>query len=181
MIVRRPSPIAIAVALLLGVLCAFAAACGEDETGMLSPARAENLKGDLDAIDEGVAAGRCNAVEGRLDSLRVEIEGLPSTTDSGLRERLETGLANLETQAPEECADGADTTTEPETQVETVPPETTPETTPPETTPPETTPPETTPPETTPPETTPPATTTPPEQLPGDAGGEQAPSGAADG
>jgi hypothetical protein len=182
-IVPRPPLPAFAVALLLGLLCAFAVACGEEQEGLLSPARAENLKEDLDAIDEAVAAGRCNAADGRLDSLRAEINDLPESTDRRLRERLESGLANLETQAPEECAGGETTETQPETvPTETIPPETTPpETTPPETTPPETTPPETTPPETTPPETTPPEQTPPEQTPPVSPGGEQAPSGAADG
>jgi hypothetical protein len=179
-IVPRPPLHVLLVALLLGLLCAFAAACGSDEEGLLTPARAENLKEDLDAIDEGVAAGRCAAVRGRLNSLRAEIERLPESTDRRLRRRLESGLANLETQAPEECA--ADRTETTETQPETVPTETIPpETVPPETTPPETVPPETTPPETTPPETTPPPEEElPPEEIP-PSGGEEAPSGAADG
>jgi outer membrane biosynthesis protein TonB len=177
-IVPRPPLHALLVALLLGLLCSFAVACGQEEEGMLSPARAENLKEDLDAIDEAVAAGRCDAVDGRLDSLRAEIEDLPQSTDDRLRERLDTGVANLETQAPEECA-GSETT---ETQPETVPEETVPtETAPPETTPPETIPPETTPPETTPPETVPPETTPPEEEEPPipeepvNPGGEEAP------
>jgi hypothetical protein len=178
-IVPRPPLKALLVALVLGLLCSFAVACGEEQEGLLSAARAENLKEDLDAIDEAVAAGRCNAVDGRLNSLRAEINDLPQSTDRRLRERLETGLANLESQAPEECAAG-ETDTQPETTPETEPTETIPpETTPPETVPPETVPPETTPPETVPPETTPPETT-PPEQIP-PSGGEEAPSGAADG
>jgi outer membrane biosynthesis protein TonB len=176
-IVPRP-PLHLVLALVLGLLCSFAVACGSDEEGLLSSARAENLKEDLDAIDEAVAAGRCNAVEGRLNSLRAEIEDLPQGTDRRLRERLESGLANIETQAPEECAAG-ETDTQPETTPETTPETVPPETVPPETTPPETVPPETTPPETTPPETVPPETV-PPEEIP-PSGGEEAPSGAADG
>ena len=181
MIVSRPVP-ALLVALLLGLLTAFAAACGEEQEGLLTSGRAENLKEHLDAIDESVAAGRCARARDRLNALRREIDDLPESTDRRLRERLESGLANLETQAPEECADSRTTDTQPETTPETEPTETIPpETTPPETTPPETTPPETTPPETTPPETTPPEEV-PPEQVPPDnSGGEQAPSGAADG
>jgi cell division septation protein DedD len=172
-------------ALLLGALCAFAVACGDDDAGLLSAGRAERLHDDLDAIGEGVAAGRCNAVRGRLDSLRAEVERLPRTTDERLVRRLQEGVAHLAQQAPREC-DFAQTTETTPTTPETTPttpetPETTPQTT--ETEPPARTqePPQTT---TTPspqpePQPTTPTPTTPAEPGPGDAGGAEAPSGSA--
>jgi hypothetical protein len=174
-IVRRLS--AVLVALLLGALSAFAVACGQETEGLISANRASEMQDHLDAIDRQVAAGQCDAVDGRLAALRREINDLPGSVDRDLRLRLREGLETLERQAPEECEIGTETTTTETdtTPTETLPPETTPPTTPPETTPPETTPPETTPPETTPPETTPPA---PEETVPPDSGGEQAPSGA---
>jgi hypothetical protein len=170
------------VALLLGALSAFAVGCGEDREGLISPSRASELQDHLDAIDRRVAAGQCDAVDGRLAALRRDINDLPGSVDRDLRVRLREGLETLERQAPEECEMGTETTTtETTTTPETVPPETVPpETTPPETTPPETTPPETTPPETTPPETTPPEEQ-PVEPLPPESGGEEAPPGAVQG
>lgn len=174
MIVRPPLH-AILVALVLGALCSFAVACGQDEKGLISSERASEMQDHLDAIERQVASGKCDAVDGRLAALRREIGDLPGTVDRDLRRRLREGLETLERQAPEEC-EGSETTTTETTTTETVPTETTPtETVPPETTPTETTPPETTPPETTPPETTPPETTPP---LPPESGGEEAPSGA---
>jgi hypothetical protein len=174
-VIVRPPLHAILVALLLGALCSFALACGQDEEGLITSERAAEMQDHLDAIDRQVAAGQCDAVDGRLAALRREIDDLPGTVDRDLRRRLREGLETLERQAPEECAGGTKTTTE---TTETVPPETTPtETVPPETTPAETVPPETTPPETTPPETTP--VEPPPEpELPPESGGEEAPSGA---
>ena len=180
MIVSRPPLPTLRVALLLGLLTAFAAACGEEQEGLLTSGRAENLKEHLDAIDESVAAGRCARARARLDALRREIDELPESTDRRLRQRLETGHANLESQAPEECADGQTTETTPETTPEEQPTETLPsETTPPETTPPETTPPSEEVPS--PEEETPPSDDgTPPGQqddgTPGNSGGSQAPA-----
>ena len=185
-----PRPLA-KIALLLVVLASLLTACGEDDTGLLSAGRAERLQDDLDAIERFVGEGRCDAAEGRLDSLTAKVRDLPRSVDPELRERLEEGATTLAEQVPEDCrADEPAQTTEetvPETTPpETVPPETTPpETVPPETTPPETVPPETVPPETVPPETVPPETvppeTTPVEPEPGDSGGEEAPLGQVDG
>ena len=161
----RPSLPAMIAALALGLAVPFAAACGEEKRGLIGAERAATMQEHLDRIDELVAGGRCEGVTDRLRALRVEVADLPRSTDADLRSRLEEGVANLETQAPEECR-GEKTT-------ETQPPETTEETVPEETTPPETTPPETTPPETTPPETTPAEPDVP--EVPGDSGGEEAP------
>jgi hypothetical protein len=176
----RPPLHAILVALLLGALSAFTVACGQDSEGLIAPTRASEMQDHLDAIEQQIVAGRCDAVKDRLAALRREINELPGSVDRDLRQRLREGLESLESQAPEECRAATQTTTQPETTPETAPTETLPpeaaptETTPPETTPPETTPPEPAPQPTTPPETTPPAEPT----LPPESGGEEAPSGA---
>jgi hypothetical protein len=169
--VRPPLPALIA-ALALGLAVPFAAACGEEREGLIGPNRAADMQEHLDRIDELVAGGRCEGVSDRLRALAAEIQDLPQSVDPELRSRLEEGVANLETQAPEECRDQNTTETTPET----VPEETVPE----ETTPPETTPPETTPPDdgvTTPGEggTPPGQGGTPPGQQDEDSGGEEAP------
>ena len=176
----RPPLSALLVALLLGGLTSFAAACGEDREGLLTATRAERMQDHLDRIDELVASGRCEGVADRLRALSAEVEDLPESTDSGLRARLEEGVANLEQQAPEDCRGDRTTETQPETQTQETVPETTPtETAPAETTPPETTPPETTPPSEEVPEETPPGQGTPPGQeddgTPGNSGGSEAP------
>ena len=174
----RP-PLHLLVALCLGLLASVAVACGQDREGLITSNRAADLQDDLDAIDRFVASGQCDAVRDRLRSLSAEVGDLPGTVDRDLRRRLREGVETLETQAPEECRQGSETTTTTETTPETVPPETIPpETTPPETVPPETTPPETTPPQTTPPEEVPPEQPVPEPEVPQNPGGEEAPSGA---
>ena len=168
--------LACVTAVLLGLLSAFAVACGGDENDqrLLAESRAASLKDDLDKIDEFVQDGRCDAARDRLTSLRARVGGLPRDTDPGLRDRLEAGVAHLEEIAPDECVDNKTDTVETTEEI----PETVPETTPPETT--ETVPPPETTPETTPtqPQQTTPQETPPGQQddgTPGNSGGAQAP------
>jgi len=184
----RPRLFPLLLALALGALCSIAVACGEERTGLISASRAESIRDDLDAIDEAVRAGRCEATDGRLASLRKEVQDLPGSVDADLRRELRDGVTRLEEQAPEECEIGTKSTpttptTETEPPVETVPPETQPtETTQtaPQTTPQQTTPQQTTPQETTPapapePEPDPGAEPAPDPDVPSDPGGEEAP------
>jgi len=167
MTVRRLLPPLLA--LVLGLLAAFATSCGSDDNDkkLIPASRAENIREELDKIGERVERGECDALRFAFDRLAREVEGLPRTVDRRLRTRLAEGVAHLQGIAPEECQSNEPETTpettpetEPETEPETVPPETTPETVPPETTP-----------ETVPPETVPPETTT----VPPDGGGAEAP------
>ena len=170
---------AVLTALLLGLACAFAVACGEKDEGLLSAGRAEGIQNNLDDLDRAVERGDCDVAASQISDLERQVAALPQGTDRALRDRLQEGIDNLASIAPTECGeDDQKTQTETQPTTETTPPPTT-ETTPPpttETTPPPTT--ETTPPPTTettppPPDTTP---TLPPETPPG---GEEAPSGAA--
>ena len=171
MSVRRLPPLLLA--LVLGPLAAFAAACGDegDDRRLLRPQDAEAIRAELDKIDERVAQGECEDLAPAFVRLNRAIDELPQRTDADLRRRLTEGAEHLEQVSDEECEPAETTETQPET-TETLPPETT-ETLPPETT--ETQPPETT--ETQPPETTPPPPETTPEVPvpPEDTGGEQAP------
>jgi hypothetical protein len=177
MSVRRPLLSAL-LALVLGLLAAFAVACGDDgdDSKLLGPRSADRIRAALDDIEDRVARGRCDGLGADLDELSSVVVNLPGSVDAGLRRRLREGTQHLRDIAREECEEKRPETTEtqPET-TETVPPATT------ETVPPATT--ETVPPETTtqpPPETEQPV---PPEEqpeepiLPEDSGGNQAPSG----
>ena len=136
------------LAVLLVLAATLAAACGQDEerTGLLAQSRATDIKDGLADVETAVADGSCTRVREELDGLRGMLEELPARTDAELRQRLDEGVSRLEELAPAECEEQAPETT-PETTptVPTVPPETT-ETEPPvettETEPPaETTPP----------------------------------------
>jgi hypothetical protein len=170
----RPPLTAIVLAVLLGLLAAFAAACGEEDSSLLTSGKADSMKESLDRIDEAVASGRCERAVAALRDLQASIDTLPPGTSGELAQRLEDGAANLRRIAPEDCRDNADetdtdtTTTTTPTTTETVPTTTTPTTT--ETTPTTTTP--TTPTTTTPTTPTTPTVTTPPEGT----GGDQAPT-----
>ena len=171
MTVRRLPPALLA--LVLGLLAAFAVACGDggDDRKLLGPRTADRISAALDDLEQRVERGRCDGLDEDLDRLSEAVAAVPSSVDRELRVRLGDGVQHLRSIARRDCRDNEPETTE--TQPETV--ETTPETV--ETTPPETV--ETTPPETT---TTPPPTTTapPPEEpdepvLPEDTGGDPAP------
>ena len=162
MTVRRLSTVLIA--LTLGLLSAYAVACGQDETGLLSPGRAEGLQNNLDDLERAVDRGDCETAASQIEDIRGQIGRLPEQTDSALRDRLQEGVENLESVAATECA----------TDDEEPPTDTTPkDTTPTQPVPTEPTPTEPTP---TPQPTTPTPTPAPgPESPPG---GEEAPSGA---
>jgi hypothetical protein len=168
MSVRRRLP-PLLLALVLGLLAAFAVACGDggDDSNLIGPRGADRIRAALDDIDDRVARGRCEGLSGDLAELDDAIASLPSSVDRRLRRRLGDGADLLRSQARDDCDDNQPETTTTETTPETVPPPTT-ETVPPETTP--TAPPETT---TVPPETEPvPPETTPEEPvLPEDTGG----------
>ena len=165
MTVRRPA--ALLTALLLGLLCAFAAACGQDDSTLLSSSRAESLRQDLDAVESAVAEGRCQRARQALDDLDGTVDGIPGEVDRGLRQRLRDGVELLVQQVPEDCRDN-----QPEEPEETVTEEPEPEPVPTETEPEETVPPETEPEETTPSEPTP---EEPVPEVPEDPGGTEAP------
>jgi hypothetical protein len=172
MTVRRLPPLLLA--LVLGLLAAFAVACGDDgdDRKLLAPSRADAIVAELETIEERVAKGDCADLDPAFTRLNRAIDELPRSTDSRLRRRLAQGAENLQEIAPADCRENRPETTETEPEtVETEPPATT-ETVPPPTT--ETTPPPTT---TTPPTT---GTTPPPEEpeepvQPEDTGGDQAP------
>lgn len=173
----RPPLTALALAVLLGLLAAFAAACGNTNERLLTSGKADSLKSSLNALDDAVASGRCERARQALQDLSASIETLPPQTAQRLRRRLEDGATNLAKIAPGECTDNRTdteptTTTAAPTTTEVVPTTTTPTATT-DTTPTTTTPTTTTPTTT----TTTPTTTTPPDGSGG--GGTQAPTNGA--
>ncbi|HEX8204607.1 MAG TPA: hypothetical protein VF587_00965 [Solirubrobacteraceae bacterium] len=156
---RRIPPVLLA--LVLGLLAAFAVACGDGgDEKLLGPNTADNIRTALNDVRDRIEEGECgDRLDRDLDQLGEAVRAVPSSVDRDLRRRLGDGVQHLRNIAPGDCAENKPETTEtqPET-TETLPPETT-ETLPPATTetvppPPTTTqePPQTTP---VPPETTP--------------------------
>ena len=153
-------------ALLAGAACALAVGCGDDgdDAALIPPRQADAMIEQLDAIERSVRRGRCANVDTEIAALQTQVNDLSSRVDAGLRARLQEGVDNLATIAPDECFEHRDSGTTATTPTQTTTTETTPTpTTPTQTT---TTPPATTepPPATTtePPATEPPATEPPP-------------------
>jgi hypothetical protein len=164
------------LAFVLGVSAAFAASCTSGGVkGGLPQTSANDLKAQIDDVQEFVDRGDCDGIDGQLRQVQQAIDNLPASTDEALVTNLRQGAERLQSSAISACNSRteAQTQTQSETQpqetvTETIPTvtETVPETTP--TVPPETTP--TVPPETTP--TEPPATEpVPPQTVPGDTSG----------
>ncbi len=109
------------VALLLGGAAAVGlVACGsEDRTGLLSEKTAQSLADRLTSIQERVDAGECTALGDDLSRLRGAVVNLPQSVDTKLRTRLEEGVDNLVSIAPDECTGAPVETTTTETQTET--------------------------------------------------------------
>jgi cell division septation protein DedD len=170
-------PLILLLALALGVACAVLVACGSSSNPhLLSAARADRLKSELDAVREAVDAHDCEAATRDAMRLQDEVNSLPGRTDRQLVKRLQDGARNLSERAAEQCQQ-TETTPTTTTTTETTPTETTTtETTP--TTKTETTP--TTKTETTPTtktETTPTTTVTTPTTTSPESGGSTVPPG----
>ena len=167
-----PRPAALLAALLLGLVVPVVAACGQDDSALLSSSRADTLRSDLEAVETAIAEGRCQQAREALDELDRDVDGIPGEVDRALRQRLRDGVERLAQQVPEACERNR-----PEPEPETVPEETIPEEPVPEETLPEETVPEETVPEETVPEETVPEEPVPEPEVPQDPGGTEAPEG----
>ena len=154
-----------ALAGAVGVAAALLVACGGSSAGLIPVANAGPLQSDFEAVAQAARTGNgdCTETEAALAKTEQDFAALPASVDSGLRNTLRQGIANLRIRATALCA-------QPLAQTNTVPtvklpatPRTTPTTT--DTTPTTTA---STP---TPPPATTPTTTTPP----GPGGGTVAP------
>jgi cell division septation protein DedD len=158
----------------LGVGAALLVACGSGGANLIPVANAGPLQNDFNAIAYAVANGNCAAATSALQRAHSDAAALPSTVDPRVKNRINEGLADLDSTAPSECAKNStstQTTSAPPTATQTTSTQTTTTAPPPttSTTTPTTT---TTPPTTT---TTPPTTTTSP--VPDNGGGTPGPAG----
>ncbi len=160
------------LAAVLGVALAVLAACGGgggDRSDLIPQRSATRLKSALGDVRSAVDDGDCEAARRALTRARGVLVRMPSSVDSQLVARLRQGIDNLETVAPDECAQQdtqTDTTPSTTTTTPTTPTTATTDTTTTPTTPTETT---TTPTTTTGTTTT---TTTPTTSTPAPATGD---------
>jgi hypothetical protein len=102
-----PTPLLrLAAACMLGVGAALLVSCGGSGKGLIPAADAGPLRSDFEAVASDAAAGggSCAATEAALLQTEHDFGALPATLDSGLRERLRSGIKNLRERALELCA-----------------------------------------------------------------------------
>jgi hypothetical protein len=95
-----------ALACGLGATSAVLVSCGSSGKGLIPAADAGPLQSDFEAVasDARAGGGSCAATEAALAQTEHDFDALPATLDSGLRERLQTGMKNLRERALELCA-----------------------------------------------------------------------------
>jgi hypothetical protein len=98
---------------LLGTGAAVLVSCGSSGVGLIPLRNAGPLQSDFQAIALAAqnGGGSCTATEVAIHKAEHDLQALPSTVDSGLRGRLEEGLANLSTQARSQCTQPPSQTT----------------------------------------------------------------------
>jgi len=113
-------PLRLLCAGLLGVSCAALVACGSSGKGLIPAASAGPLQSDFEAVAQAAEQGNgdCTATQEAIAKTEADFQTLPASVDSGLRERLRGGIANLSSRARALCAQplpGATTATVPTT------------------------------------------------------------------
>jgi hypothetical protein len=135
---------------VLGLACALLVSCGASNSKLIPLANAGPLQSDFEEIAQAAqtGSGNCSGTEAAILKTEQDFTALPATIDSGLRNTLRQGIANLRSRALVLCAQPlagttATTTTPPKTTTTTptTPPTTTTTPTVPSTTPTTTTPP----------------------------------------
>ncbi len=158
---------------MLALAALVASGCGGDRSNLIPSQRAQDLTSQLDALQEQIAAGKCDGLAAKVDTFHDDATSLTKPVDSRLRRRINDGVTSLRKNALTTCRNVAARLAaeqQDQTQTDTTPTDTTPTET--DTTPTTTTPTTTTP--TTPTPTTPtePTTGTPPDT----GGGTEGPS-----
>jgi hypothetical protein len=125
--------VVLALALGLGLLAAVATSCGGSGVeGGLPASRAEVIKREIQDVQEFVARGDCEDLNGQLRQVDQEIDNLPASVDEDLVANLREGSAKLRDTAVQACNQPETTTQQTETTTPPAVTETTP-TTPPDT------------------------------------------------
>jgi hypothetical protein len=155
------------VAVVLGAGAAGLTACG-DTKGLIASNDSSSLQQQLDDVSSAVSDSNCKKAATAVVRFQRKVQGLPSSVDPRLKQRLTEGGQRLATQAAKDCKQTTETVP---TETQTTPTVTTPPVTTPTVTTPTTTTPTTTTPTTTTPTTTTPTTPTPPDNGGGNGNG----------
>jgi hypothetical protein len=114
MTVRSPI-LRLLCAALLGVGAAVLVSCGSTGAGLIPAEDAGPLVRDFQAVEQTASRGHgdCTPTRAALQTTERDFQTLPRSVDSGLRRKLQEGIAHLQTLALELCAQplGQTTTT----------------------------------------------------------------------
>jgi hypothetical protein len=102
-------------ALLLGAAAAYLVACGSGDN-LIPPSDASRVQNALNEVQTDFRAGRCQDAEAAVAKARGALLNLPSSVDSGLRDRLQAGVDKLAQQVPATCGQSQTQTQETQTQ-----------------------------------------------------------------
>jgi hypothetical protein len=111
----------------LGFAVSLIAACGGSGNGLLSAGTASSLTNQLQQVSSDLHQGNCAAAADELGKLTQQIENLPSSVSSTLRNNLNRGLTRAQELVAAQCK--APTSTTPTTTTATTTTPTTTETT----------------------------------------------------
>jgi hypothetical protein len=119
---------------VLGVCAALLVSCSSSGKGLIPTGDAGPLQSDFEAVAHAAenGDGNCAATESALLKTEQDFARLPSSVDSGLRDRLQSGIENLRTRSLALCAQplpqATTTQTTPKTTTSTTTPTTSAET-----------------------------------------------------
>jgi hypothetical protein len=101
----RRTALRLLLAALLGVGAAVLVSCGSSGKGLIPPEKAGPLESDFLAVAQAAREGdgSCTETEVAIHKTEHDLRTLPASVDSGLRGRLEEGVANLSTRAHLMC------------------------------------------------------------------------------
>lgn len=117
----------------LGIAAALLVSCGSSGKGLIPASAAGPLQSDFEAVQQTAesANGNCSSTEAALLKTQEDFSALPASVDTGLRNNLSQGIANLRVRAHEMCTQpSASSTTTGSTTTSTSTPTTTSTTTP---------------------------------------------------
>lgn len=117
---RRPF-LSLCVLIVAAVTSITFSACSSDDAGLLPGDDAQQILTNLERVEDLAANGECDAAIESIATISRQIENLPDSVNSRLRQNLRRGVGRLSTVTAESCG-----TVDPETEEETV---TVPETT----------------------------------------------------
>lgn len=103
-----PAKKRLAVLVAIAAIAAALAGCGSDEIkGTIPQSNAAQLTDELDAIEAASAEGRCEVARASAQAFLVDVNELPATSGTALKETLRGAAEGLQRLVQEPCRSGA--------------------------------------------------------------------------